>query len=341
MRTRAVQFGSQGVTAPRVFRLRKTNQAAEQPAAKKPKTQQAACLTELSIKVCSMDGSSLTVDVARDADIGDTKTAIKTANPALSGTIIRLHAVGVEDPLTDAERVSSVFVDDDDSKDPVLFMFHLTHGFEMVKELDAKMAALHQRHAATIKEDEAVYVGNANARNLAFTEQLNSQASLIKGCFEAMRHDSDGESCQICGTNSPTALQDCAGRCGLQVCSTCRPQKVMCAAGANGPGDCNNGGCCAACWKIKFHDDFGVCQCGGCINRALPEARCNCFDGAEIIDGQFGPQFGPPGESWSCSGQCDGCLRGNQGTTCREDYCQPCADNEELAPHPPAGDYGY
>ena len=298
-----------------MFRLRKTSQAAGQPAAKKIKPQDAAAAgaNELSIKICSMDGSSLNVGVALDADIGDVKMSIANITNPAPGTAIRLHTEGVEESLADTKQVSAVFADD--SKEPVLFMFRLTHGLEMVKDLDAAMALLHRSHARAAKQaKEAV-----SERKAVYLDEVASQAALIEGCFEDMRHDSDGEACQICRTCSPATLQSCTGRCGLRVCSTCRP--AMCIADTcNSSGD-GFGDCCSSCWMIKFHDNFGTCQCGGCVNKATPHAtRCECND-----DGDF-HGYGPP----ECGGECEYAQRRGEGKSCREEYCKTCADDAEL-----------
>jgi hypothetical protein len=85
-------------------------QLTEAPAANKTKPQDAAAAgaNELSIKICSMGGSSLNAAAAQDAGIGGVKMSIANiTNPALDNAI-RLHTEGVEEPLADTRHQARI-----------------------------------------------------------------------------------------------------------------------------------------------------------------------------------------------------------------------------------------
>jgi hypothetical protein len=243
----------------------------------------------VSIKICSMDGSSIVTTVAKEAMIRDVKASVMdTLKLAIGSTLIRLHIKDVEDQLDDAQVVGPLF----GAQEPVLFMFQETPNFETVKQLDSQMESL-----------------------------VDAQVARLEGCFEAMRASSDGESCQICqwrtgevdklcsgadgcsgsDCEDRTTLQKCGGRCGLLVCSVCRPQ--MCRLCRDE--DCHgegllSGRCCEACWTTKFKDKcgHGTCSCNGCANtRDKRDARRGSQRGSHLY--------------------------------CREEYCADCADEED------------
>ena len=323
----------------------------EQPVAKKCKTQGAtaddgggATADKLSIKIYSMDGSCLNVGVAHDADIGDVKGSIREAlNPVL-GTAIQLHASGVEEPLKRTERVSTIFVDN--TVPPALFMFQSDPTAESLKEtlkdLDAAMKNRHQTHTAS-----SVFQRSQVAHEQAYSAEVTSQDALIQGTLQAMRDLSDGSACQICNwklgddfaedhpIDLPVTLEICQGRCRLLICSTCRPskcenqelfccqQQFLLAHVFDGAGDC-----CDFCWPTKFHDKFGKCQCGGCINAARPRLECDCSDNRCASYG-LPRTSGDGGGVDECTGECDAACQDCEGQECRRQFCSGCADDEE------------
>ena len=95
-----------------LYETRLRQAADAQPAATKKAKLQApdadtAEATDLSIKVFSMDGSSVHVEVARGATISDVKVCIVKISKPPPGTVTRLHAAGIEEPLKDAKRVGA------------------------------------------------------------------------------------------------------------------------------------------------------------------------------------------------------------------------------------------
>ena len=159
-------------------RLRQASNA--QPAMKTAKQQApdagTAEVTDLSIKVCSMDGSSVHVEVARDATISDVKVCIVKISKPPPGTVTRLHAAGIEEPLTNAKRVGSLFVGDNGGKPPALFMFQTK---PTLKELDAEMAALRKSHAESVTDQEAARAKEAaaHARDVAARAKVQKKKS--------------------------------------------------------------------------------------------------------------------------------------------------------------------
>jgi len=245
---------------------------AEQPPPKKHKLEiTESDNTTVAIKINSMDGSSVTAAFAPDATIKDVKTSVfQTLRIVPGALIIQLHVIGEEEALPDTRPIRALFFD----KDPVLFMFQKEPDAEYVKLLDGNTKQLREKH----------------------TRELEEQAVLIEACLASMRAKSDGESCQKCMTrihgsvsSEPEGSEDhsesqeprmtlavCTGRCGLLLCSECRP--VLCELcedmmehdsddGVDGGGDC-----CEDCWPTKFQNTAtGACECAGCSGRGDPD----------------------------------------------------------------------
>jgi hypothetical protein len=231
----------------------------------------------VSIKVCSMDGSSVVARVPADSTILDVKTSITgTLALATTSTSIVLHFKGIEDPLADAALTRVVFAN---GEAPVLFMFRQEASFEIVTQLRGQLAAL---KTAQLSEAKAVHTRHNSEHRV--------QSALISGCLKDLRAQTDGKTCQIClkeGDSSQQAMiavpvTSChllvigdeydpdygqCSACALLVCRECSPNQCdRCSDGCND--EYFQERFCKACWLVKYHDDTGKCRCDGCKSKA-------------------------------------------------------------------------
>jgi hypothetical protein len=259
---------------------------------------------ELSIKISSMDGSSVVATVPKDAKVKDVKASIMSTLKLPRGqVVIHLHAKGVEEQLPGALSVQAVC----SGKEPNLFMFQNATSIQAIGTLQRELEALKRTHK----------------------DELTDHVNLIDECFEFLRGQSDGESCQICGCKPKApvktgpqgapgsqehlltsalgaldslmaadgiggllVLEKCRGRCKLMLCRACRP--VLCQ-------DCDSyssqehgcGDCCKACFPTLLQNKYGKCRCDGCTGRENGFSReCregHCTECAKNGDGDEGP----------------------------------------------------
>ena len=179
----------------------------------------------VSIKVCSMDGSSVVARVPADSTILDVKTSIiGTLALSTTSTSIVLHFKGIEDPLADAALTRVVFAN---GEAPVLFMFRQEASFEIVTQLRGQLAAL---KTAQLSEAKAV-----RARH---NSEHRVQSALLSGCLKDLRAQTDGKTCQMCLKEGGSSQQEhdeydsdatpaVCSICELLVCRACSPNQCQ------------------------------------------------------------------------------------------------------------------